>query len=114
MLGLDWNNLMVADMLGFGVLILMTLMLVSLAIWFACSAMAHLTKMGRRIRRSNHNALLRENERLRNSLTDARQENDYLRKLYRDPPPLAEDRTRNVVWQLQATEEELLEFRSAG
>jgi len=106
-------------MLGFGVSILMTLMLVSLAVWFACSTMVHLTKMGRRIQRPNHNALLRENERLRNSLTDARQENDYLRKLYRDPPPLAppplaEDRTRNAVWPLQATEEELVEFRSAG
>jgi len=111
--GLDWNNL-VEDMLGFGVSILMTLMLVSLAVWFAGSAMVHLTKIGRRIQRPNHNALLRENERLRNSLTDARQENDYLRKLYRDPPPLAEDRTRNAVWQLQATEEELLEFHSVG
>lgn len=112
--GLNWNNLMIEDMLGFGVSILMTLMLVSLAIWFACSAMAHLTKMGRRFRGSNHNALLRENERLRNSLTDARQENDYLRKLYRDPPPLAKTRTTNAVWPLQATEEELVEFRSAG
>jgi 5-bromo-4-chloroindolyl phosphate hydrolysis protein len=113
MSGLGWNNL-VEDMLGFGVSILMTLMLVSLAIWFAFSTMVHLTKMGRRIQRSNHNALLRENERLRNSLTDARQENDYLRKLYRDPPSLAEARTRNAVWPLQATEEELVEFRSAG
>ena len=109
---LDWNNL-VEDMLGFGVSILMTLMLVSLAVWFACSAMVHLTKIGRQIQRPNHNALLRENERLRNSLTDARQENDYLRKLYRDPPPL-EDRTRNAGWPLQSTEEELVEFRSAG
>jgi hypothetical protein len=94
---LAWNNLMVEDMLGFGVSILMALMLLSLAVWFTCSVIVHLVKMGRRSQYPNHNALLRENERLRNSLTDARQENDYLRKLYRDPPPLAEDRTRNAA-----------------
>jgi hypothetical protein len=97
MSGLDWNNLMVEDMLGFGVSILMALMLLSLAVWFACSVIVHLVTMGQRSQHPNHNALQRENERLRNSLTDARQENDYLRKLYRDPPPLAEDRTRNAA-----------------
>jgi hypothetical protein len=93
----DWNNLIVEDMLGYGVSILMALMLLSLVVWFACSVIVHLVKMGRVSQHPNHNALLRENERLRNSLTDARQENDYLRKLYRDPPPLAEDRTRNAA-----------------
>src|SRR4051794_30843275 len=94
---LAWNNLMVEDMLGIGVSILMALMLLSLAVWFTFSVIVHLVKMGRRSQPPNHNALLRENERLRNSLTDARQENDYLRKLYRDPPTLAEDRTRNAA-----------------
>jgi len=114
MTGLDLNNPMVEGMLGFGISILTALMLVSLAVWFACSIVMHVAQMRRRIHRPNHEALLRENERLRNSLADARQENDYLRKLYRDTPPRAEDRTRNLAWPLRAIEEELVELRSAG
>jgi hypothetical protein len=86
--GLDWNHLAADEALGFGISILTMLLIISISVWFACSVVVSVIEMGRRIHRPNYDALLRENERLRNSLVDARQENDYLRKLYRnDLPP---------------------------
>ena len=87
MLSLDWNNFMVDDVLGFGVLVLIVLMTASLAVWFARSIVENATKMGLYVRRSNYEALLRENERLKDSLVEAQERNDYLRKLYCGPPP---------------------------
>jgi hypothetical protein len=72
-------------------------MMGSLAVWFACSAVESIVKMRRQLRRSNYDVLLRENERLRGSLADAREENDYLRKLYRNPPLRADDKEQNVA-----------------
>ncbi len=90
--GLDWSRLAVEDVLSFGVWVLMVLMTISLALWLARSVVENVIKMGRRIRRPNYDvALLRENERLRDSLADAQEENDYLRKLYRSLPPRAQD-----------------------
>ncbi|MDP8950721.1 MAG: hypothetical protein M3N18_00475 [Actinomycetota bacterium] len=86
--GLYWSQLAVENVLNFGVWVLMVLMLIGLAVWFVCSIVENATKMRRRqIRHSEYVALLRENERLRDSLADAREENDYLRKLYRNPSP---------------------------
>jgi hypothetical protein len=96
--GLNWSYLAADVVLGFGVRILMLLMVVSLAVWFACSIVQNVIKVSQRIRRTSHNLLLRENERLRDSLADARQENDYLRKLYRnDLPARMEDSRRNAA-----------------
>jgi cell division protein FtsB len=96
--GLNWSYLAADVVLGFGVRILMALMVVSLAVWFACSIVQNVIKVSRRIRRPKHDSLLRENERLRDSLADAQQENDYLRKLYRnDLPAHAEDSRRNAA-----------------
>lgn len=85
---LDLRHLSVDEVLGFGISVLMALMMLSLALWFACSIVQNIAKMGRQVHRQSYEALWRENERLRDSLVEARQENDYLRKLYRnDLPP---------------------------
>ncbi len=91
--GLDWSRLAIEEVLSFGVWVLMVLMMISLALWLARSFAENVVKMGRRIRRPNYDvALLRENERLRDSLANAQEENYYLRKLYRSlPPPAKED-----------------------
>jgi hypothetical protein len=84
--------LAVEDVLSFGVWVLMVLMTISLALWLARSVVENVIKMGRRIRRPNYDvALLRENERLRDSLADAQEENDYLRKLYRSLQPRTQE-----------------------
>jgi hypothetical protein len=92
---LDWSCLRIEDVFSFGIWVLMMLMMISLALWLARSIMENVIKMGRRIRRPNYDAaLLRENERLRDSLAEAQEENDYLRKLYRSLPPRAEEDRR--------------------
>jgi|SRR5215212_3278065 len=96
--GLDWSPLAMDDLLGFGLSVLMVLMALSLAFWFACSIVGTIAKMGRQTRHPNRDTLLRENRRLRDSLADAQAENYYLRKLYRnDPPPRAEDGRQNAA-----------------
>ncbi len=97
MTGPHWNHLTADVVLGFGAWILTILLTISLAVWFACSIVENATKTGRRIRRSNYEALLRENERLRNSLANAQEENVYLRKLYRGLPSRAKDEGRNAA-----------------
>jgi hypothetical protein len=95
---LYWSQLTVDHVLNFGVLVLMVLMVLGLAVWYVCSIAENTVKMGRQIGHSNYEALLRENERLRDSLADAREANDYLRKLYRDLSPRAEeDGERNAA-----------------
>ena len=95
--GLELSNLATTDVLGFGALVLMVLMLGSLAVWFACSTVESILKLRRQLRRSNYDVLLRENERLRDSLADAREENDYFRRLYRPHPFRASDKEQNVA-----------------
>ncbi len=95
--GLDSSHLATYDLLGFGVYILMILMLMSLIVWFARSVAENIAKMGPWVCRSDYDALIRENERLRDSLVDVQQENDYLRKIYRDLPPRADDEGRNAA-----------------
>ena len=97
MLGIDASHFATYDVLGFGVWILMILMLIGLIVWFARSVVENIVKMGRWVRRSDYDALMRENERLRDSLTDVQQENDYLRKLYRDLPRRVDDEGRNAA-----------------
>jgi hypothetical protein len=89
---LDALHLTLDDALGFGALALTVSMLAGLAVWFALSFVENVAKVGRRISRPSYDALLRENERLRDSLADAREENGYLRSLYRDLPPQEEER----------------------
>lgn len=98
MLGLTWNHPAIDEVLGFGVSALTVLMLLGVAAWFAYSIVKSIARMGRFVRRSSYEALLRDNERLRGSLADAREKNDYLRKLYRITlPPVAENRRRNAA-----------------
>ncbi len=97
MLGIDASHFATYDVLGFGVWILMILMLIGLIVWFARSVVENIVKMGRWVRRSDYDALMRENERLRDSLVDVQQENDYLRKIYRDLPPRADEEGRNAA-----------------
>ena len=70
--------------LGFGALALTLSMMAALAVWLACAIAQNVAKIGRRASRPSYDALVRENERLRDSLADAREENGYLRSLYRD------------------------------
>lgn len=86
-----WSYLIPDDVLYSGTWVLMVLMVIGLAVWFACSIAENTAKMGRQIRRPDYEALLRENGRLRGSLANAREENDYLRKLYRGLPPRVEE-----------------------
>ncbi len=88
---------MIENALGLCAALLTMLMMLGLVVWFCCSVAENITKMGRRVRRPSYDALSRENERLRDSLVDARQENDYLRKLYRDLPPRVDDEGRNAA-----------------
>jgi cell shape-determining protein MreC len=81
-----WSYTVLEEALGFGISVLTVLMIASLAVWFACSIVEHVLKT-KNTRYLNHDALLRENERLRTSLAEAQQKNDYLRKLYRELPP---------------------------
>ena len=91
MTGLDWNYLMTDEVLGSGALGLMALLMFGIAVWLVCSIVESTVKTGRQIRRSNYDVLLRENERLRDSLANAQEENYYLRKLYRSLPPQAKE-----------------------
>jgi hypothetical protein len=95
--GLDWNYLMTDEVLGSGALGLMALLMIGIAVWLACSIVESIVRTGRQIRRSNYDALLRENERLRDSLAEACEKNDYLRKLYCNLPSRAGDRGQNAA-----------------
>jgi hypothetical protein len=80
----DAIHLVLDGALGFGAIALTLSMMAALAVWFTCSVVQNVAKAGRLVSRPGYDALLRENERLRDSLADAREENDYLRSLYRD------------------------------
>ena len=80
----DAINLVLDDALGFGALALTLSMTAALAVWFTCSVVQNVAKAGRLASRPSYDTVLRENERLRDSLADAREENGYLRSLYRD------------------------------
>ncbi len=94
---LSWNYLMTDEVLGSSSLGLMVLLIIGISIWFICFIVESIIKMRRMIRRSNYDALLRENKCLKDSLAEAREENDYLRKLYRDLPPRTEHRGQNAA-----------------
>jgi hypothetical protein len=95
---LDFDYLAVEDLLRFGLSILMLLMMLGIAVWFVDYIVETIVKVRRRIHPNRDAALLRENERLKTSLADAQEENDYLRKLYRnDLPPHAEDSRRKAA-----------------
>ena len=90
------------DALGFVALTLTIAMMVALAVWFAYSVAENVAKAGRRAFRPSYDALLRENERLRDALVDAHEENGYLRSLYRDLlhrdlPARAEEERQNAA-----------------
>lgn len=72
---------MIDEVLGFCALVLTVVGLVSLSIWFCCSIVERIVKMRRRLKNSRYNALLKENERLRNFLADV-EENSYLREVH--------------------------------
>jgi hypothetical protein len=97
MAGIDSSHFAMYDVLDFGVWILMILMLIGLIIWFIRSIVENIAKMGRWVCHSDYEALMRENERLRDSLMDVQEENDYLRKLYRDLLPRTDDEGRKAA-----------------
>lgn len=99
---LDSIHLALDDALGFGALTLTISMMVALVVWFAYSVVENVAKAGRRTLQPSYDTLLRENERLRDSLVDAREENHYLRSLYRDLlhrdlPARAEEERQNAA-----------------
>ena len=85
-----WSYTTLEEALSFGISVLTVLMIASLAVWFACSIVEHVLKTKNNTRYPNHDALLRENERLRTLLVEAQEKNDYLRQLYRELPPRAQ------------------------
>ncbi len=91
-----WSYTALEEALGFGISVLTVLMIASLAVWFACSIVEHVLE-AKNARRPNHDALLRENERLRTLLVEAQEKNDYLRKLYRELPPRVEYEVRRAA-----------------
>ena len=95
---LDSIHLALDDALGFGALALTILMMVALFVWFARSVAENVAWA----ERPSYDSLLRENERLRDSLVDAREKNSYLRSLYRDLlhrdlPARAEEERQNAA-----------------
>ncbi len=92
-----WSYTALEEVLGFGISVLTVLMIASLAVWFAFSIIEHVLKTKNHTRYPNHDALLRENERLRTLLAEAQEKNDYLRKLYRELPPRAEYEVRRAA-----------------
>ncbi|MDP8971991.1 MAG: hypothetical protein M3N45_02175 [Actinomycetota bacterium] len=92
-----WSYTALEEALGFGISVLTVLMIASLAVWFACSIVEHVLKTKNSPRYSNHDALLRENERLRTLLVEAQEKNDYLRQLYRELPPRVQYEERRAA-----------------
>lgn len=92
-----WSYTALEEALGFGISVLTVLMIASLAVWFACSIVEHVLKTKNSLRYSNHDALLRENERLRTLLVEAQEKNDYLRQLYRELPPRVQYEERRAA-----------------
>ncbi|MBV9454961.1 MAG: hypothetical protein JOZ19_12730 [Rubrobacter sp.] len=95
--GLNWNYLMTDEVLGSGSLGLMVLLIIGVSVWLLCPIVESTVKTRRKIRRSNYDALLRENKCLKDSLAEAREENDYLRKIYRNLPRRTEHRGQNAA-----------------
>lgn len=91
-----WSHVTLEEVLGFGISVLTVLMIAGLATWFACSIVKHVLKTKNSLY-PNHDALLRENERLRILLAEAQEKNDYLRKLYRELPPRVQYEERKAA-----------------
>lgn len=70
------------DILGFCVMVVTMLGIISITVWFCCSIVQNIVTVRWRVRSLRYNALLKENERLKNFLADAEEENHLLRKLY--------------------------------
>jgi hypothetical protein len=92
-----WSYTALEEALGFGISVLTVLMIASLAVWFAYSIVEHVLKTKNNAHCPNHDALLRENERLRTLLVDAQEKNDYLRQLYRELPPRVQYEERRAA-----------------
>ena len=92
-----WSYTTLEEALGFGISVLSMLMIASLVVWFACSIVEHMLKAKNSTRYPNHDALLRENDRLRTLLVEAQEKNDYLRQLYRELPPRARYEERRAA-----------------
>ena len=92
-----WSYTALEEALGFGISVLTVLMIASLAVWFAYSIAEHVLKTKNSSRYPNHDALLRENERLRTLLVEAQEKNDYLRQLYRELPPRVQYEERRAA-----------------
>ncbi len=80
---------MIEEVLGFCTVVLSVAGLVSLSVWFCCSAVERIVKLRRRLKNSRYNALLKENERLKGFLADV-EESSFPRKVHypqRTPRP---------------------------
>ena len=70
------------ELLGFFVLLMTILGLVSLAAWFFASAVMSLAQTRRGLTDRRHGVLVKENERLRSLLAEAQEDNARLRGLH--------------------------------
>ena len=70
------------EVLELSAFVMMMLCIISLALWFCCSAIVSIIKTRRRLKSSRYDALLKENERLRKFLSEVEEENSHLREVY--------------------------------
>jgi hypothetical protein len=70
------------ELLGFFVLLMTILGLVSLAAWFFGSAVTSLAKTRRGLKDRRYGALIKENDRLRSLLVEAEEDSARLRELH--------------------------------
>ena len=70
------------EVLDLSAFVMMMLCIMSLALWFCCSAIVSIIKTKKRLKSSRYDALLKENERLRKFLSEVEEENSHLREVY--------------------------------
>jgi hypothetical protein len=70
------------EVLDLSAFVMMMLCIMSLALWFCCSAIVSIIKTRRRLKSSRYDVLLKENERLRKFLSEVEEENSHLREVY--------------------------------
>lgn len=70
------------EVLGFWALVLTMAMSLVIVVWFCCSIVVGLLKVGQRHKKVRYKALLRENQRLKQLLADTAKEHHF-RKVHR-------------------------------
>ncbi len=67
------------EILGLSASVLTVVGTAGVAVWFCCSMLERVVRTSRRLERTRHDRLLKENRRLKQLLTEAEEENTKLR-----------------------------------